>query len=72
MTVAGQTFPPGAVLSVPTYTIHRDTTVWGDDAEDFRPERWLDESRLEDMNKAFNPFSYGPRYASLLHAESIC
>ena len=65
-------FPPGTVLSVPSYTIHRDPTVWGSDAEAFRPERWfkrgdaikegLDEG--EDtglMGKVFNPFSYGPR-----------
>ncbi|KAJ3895324.1 cytochrome P450 monooxygenase [Lentinula edodes] len=63
MTVEGVTFPEGTVLSVPSYTIHRDTEVWGDDTEDFRPERWLglDGDRKELINKTFNPFSVGPR-----------
>ncbi|KAJ3749876.1 cytochrome P450 monooxygenase pc-bph [Lentinula detonsa] len=63
MTVEGVTFPEGTVLSVPSYTIHRDTEVWGDDIEDFRPERWLglDDDKKELVNKTFNPFSVGPR-----------
>ncbi|KAF5383993.1 hypothetical protein D9757_006970 [Collybiopsis confluens] len=63
MTVEGVHFPEGTVLSVPSYTIHRDTEVWGSDIEDFRPERWLDldQDRKELINKTFNPFSVGPR-----------
>lgn len=63
MAVEGVTFPEGTILSVPSYTIHRDTEVWGDDIEDFRPERWLglDGDRKELINKTFNPFSVGPR-----------
>jgi len=45
---------------MPTYTIHRDVEVWGEDASVFRPERWFE--RDEDaMHRVFNPFSYGPR-----------
>ncbi|KAE9401944.1 cytochrome P450 monooxygenase pc-bph [Gymnopus androsaceus JB14] len=63
MTVEGISFVEGTVLSVPSYTIHRDTEVWGEDAEEFRPERWLDlDSEKRDLvNKTFNPFSVGPR-----------
>ncbi|KAJ3753813.1 cytochrome P450 monooxygenase pc-bph [Lentinula raphanica] len=63
MTVEGVMFPEGTVLSVPSYTIHRDTEVWGDDIEEFRPERWLglDGDKRELVNKTFNPFSVGPR-----------
>jgi benzoate 4-monooxygenase len=60
MKVLGQFFPEGTVLSVPSYTIHRDTTVWGNDAEDFRPERWFEQDRVA-IQKTFNPFSFGPR-----------
>lgn len=57
--VCGRWFKGGTVLSTPTYTTHRDTRVWGADALDFKPERWLgDKSELE---KAFLGFSYGPR-----------
>lgn len=57
--VCGKHFEAGTVLSTPTYTTHRDTRVWGPDALEFKPERWLgDKSELE---KAFLGFSYGPR-----------
>ncbi|KAH9934405.1 cytochrome P450 monooxygenase pc-bph [Fomitopsis serialis] len=50
----------GTVLSVPTYTVHRNEDVWGSDADVFRPERWLERDKNE-LQKAFNPFSFGPR-----------
>lgn len=59
--IAGHTFQPGDVLSVPSYTIHRDPEIWGSDAEEFVPERW-DPARLTARQKAaFIPFSTGPR-----------
>ncbi|EGO03853.1 hypothetical protein SERLA73DRAFT_102157 [Serpula lacrymans var. lacrymans S7.3] len=58
--VQGQHFPQGAVLSVPSYTIHRDTTVWGADPDQFRPERWFECDHAA-IQKTFNPFSFGPR-----------
>ncbi|KAI6019956.1 cytochrome P450 [Pisolithus orientalis] len=60
LTIKGVHFPQGTVLSVPTYTIHRDTQAWGEDADQFRPERWFERDHAA-MQKAFNPFSYGPR-----------
>ncbi|KAL1943852.1 hypothetical protein VTO73DRAFT_3670 [Trametes versicolor] len=58
--VCGRWFPEGAVLSVPTFTIHRDKAVWGDDVEEFRPERWFEQDKVA-VQKTFNPFSFGPR-----------
>lgn len=55
----GYFFPPGTVLSVPTYTVHRSREIWGPDADEFRPERWEDVTPRQ--KNAFNPFSYGPR-----------
>lgn len=60
MTVCGRFFPEGTVLSVPTYTIHRDEEVWGKDTEVFRPERWFEQDKNA-VQKTFNPFSFGPR-----------
>jgi len=57
--LAGYFFPPGTVLSVPTYTMHHSREIWGPDADEFRPERW--ESVTARQKNAFNPFSYGPR-----------
>ncbi|EKM77283.1 hypothetical protein AGABI1DRAFT_115220 [Agaricus bisporus var. burnettii JB137-S8] len=60
MMVCGQFFAEGTVLSVPSYTIHRDRGVWGEDFEAYRPERWFERDQTL-MQKTFNPFSYGPR-----------
>ncbi|KAF5619165.1 benzoate 4-monooxygenase [Fusarium tjaetaba] len=51
-------FPPGTVLSVTIYAIHRSKDIWGQDAHDFRPERW---EKLSDRQKtAFMPFGHSP------------
>ncbi|KAJ1308870.1 hypothetical protein OPQ81_004557 [Rhizoctonia solani] len=66
--VCGEKFGPGSILSVPSFTIHRDQAVWGEDVDAFRPERWIEAGvdvqagvGTGPMAKAFNPFSYGPR-----------
>ncbi|KAF2847879.1 benzoate para-hydroxylase [Plenodomus tracheiphilus IPT5] len=59
ITLEGHHFPQGTVLSVPAYTIHHSTAIWGPDADEFRPERW--ETVTEKQKAAFIPFSYGPR-----------
>ena len=60
LVIGGRMYPEGSILSVPTFTIHRDPEVWGPDVDVYRPERWL-EGDKEKMWQAFNPFSYGPR-----------
>ena len=37
----GVCIPPGVSMSSNSYIIHRDRPVFGDDAEEFVPERWL-------------------------------
>ncbi|BGP55667.1 hypothetical protein JCM8202_003843 [Rhodotorula sphaerocarpa] len=60
--VCGEVFPAGTVLSVPSYSIHRIKKIWGDDCEEYRPERWLQsEEKTRELEKALNIFSYGPR-----------
>lgn len=61
VTLQGHKFNPGTVLSVPAYTIHHSTDIWGADADEFVPTRW-DPARLTERQKAaFIPFSTGPR-----------
>ena len=65
-TLEGITFPPGTVLSVPAYSLHHSKEVWGPDADEFVPDRWIEESEkggrlTERMKASFIPFSYGPR-----------
>lgn len=57
--ILGYKFLPGTSLSVPSYTIHHSKAVWGEDADEFVPDRW---DRITERQKnAFIPFSYGPR-----------
>ncbi|KAI1097656.1 cytochrome P450 [Jackrogersella minutella] len=59
VSIRGHYFPVGTVLSVPTYSMHHSREIWGDDADEFRPERW--ESATPRQKNAFLPFSTGPR-----------
>jgi benzoate 4-monooxygenase len=51
----------GTVLSVPSYTLHHDPFIWGDDVEVLNPDRFLLEDFTRKQRLAFNPFSHGPR-----------
>lgn len=61
ITYNDRAYSAGTVLSVPSYTIHHSAEVWGDDVEEFRPDRWLKENLTPRQALCFNPFSYGPR-----------
>lgn len=44
--------------------LHRRKDLWGDDAEEFNPQRWLDEDRVKKFVQnpmIFVPFNAGPR-----------
>ena len=51
----GYFIPQGTVVSIAHYVTHRDTSVFGEDAEAFRPERWLeaDPITLKKMEHSF-------------------
>ncbi|KAF8598677.1 cytochrome P450 [Ceratobasidium sp. AG-I] len=57
----------GQLILIPTHSIGRIKAVWGDDAAEFKPERWLDASRFRsasDILPGWNGllvFSAGPR-----------
>ncbi|KAJ3574394.1 hypothetical protein NP233_g1797 [Leucocoprinus birnbaumii] len=43
---------------------HRNKALWGEDADEFRPERWLESETKVKCNAnmgMFSPFSHGPR-----------
>lgn len=54
----GVVIKKGAFINTPLYTIHRLKKYWGDDADEFRPERW---ARQAD----FHPCQYMPFGAGL-------
>jgi cytochrome P450 len=48
----GHFFPGGTSVACNGWVLHRDRDVFGQDADDFRPERWLDdEERARRMER---------------------
>ncbi|CAJ0917477.1 unnamed protein product, partial [Mesorhabditis belari] len=40
--IAGIRLKKGDKVQVDSYSIQRDKEIWGADAEEFKPDRWLD------------------------------
>ncbi|KAF2162367.1 hypothetical protein M409DRAFT_69247 [Zasmidium cellare ATCC 36951] len=69
--LAGQHVPAGTQIIVSPWAINRDETLWGADAHEFKPERWIDideagKQRVNNTggthsNYAFLTFLHGPR-----------
>ncbi|XP_058187067.1 cytochrome P450 CYP72A616-like isoform X1 [Rhododendron vialii] len=62
-TIEGMSVPAGVDISLPTILLHYDPKYWGDDAEEFKPERFAEGvwKASKDQN-AFYPFGWGPRF----------
>ncbi|KAJ5990155.1 cytochrome P450 [Penicillium canescens] len=62
-TVGGHYLRAGTIVGMNPWVIHRDTTIYGTDAEKFRPERWIDssEEQLKLMGRYFMAFGQGAR-----------
>ena len=65
--IAGERIPAGTVVSVSAWVIHRDPSIFGEDVNTFRPERWLvndeDKERTEEvwnMERHLLHFGVGP------------
>jgi cytochrome P450 len=61
--ICGRFIPAGTVVGCNAWVVHRDKSVYGQDADQFRPERWLDDDlerrrNMENLNFAFGG---GPR-----------
>ncbi|KAM3420810.1 hypothetical protein BST61_g4055 [Cercospora zeina] len=60
----GETFiPPGTIIGVNPWVLHRDTRIFGSDAEAWNPDRWLsgDVERVKYMDHHILSFGAGKR-----------
>ena len=68
MSIDGYFLPAGTIVGCNSWVMHRNKDVFGQDVEDFRPERWLikDTRHVAEMKRAL--FSVGTQVpAALLH-----
>ncbi|VUC37794.1 unnamed protein product [Clonostachys rosea] len=64
--IAGHFIPPSATLSMSPVAHNRDKTIFGLDADEWKPERWItgkinSESNIREMDKYNTTFGYGAR-----------
>jgi len=51
--------PKGTSLQIFSYSLQRDKLIWGEDAEDFNPDRFYNLTKEQKLS--FMPFGQGPR-----------
>lgn len=63
--VAGHYVPKGTTVVLPIWAINTHTELWGPDAGEFNPERWMGSGRSNsggaESNYSFMTFLHGPR-----------
>ncbi|KAJ3574423.1 hypothetical protein NP233_g1781 [Leucocoprinus birnbaumii] len=57
--VAGMLIPKGTVLYFPVRAVNTSKSVWGPDAEEYRPERWLNRPAGLNVRDSFQSFFSG-------------
>lgn len=63
-TIAGQFIPGGSTVGINAWVAHHNTTVFGLDADTWRPERWLEyeeQGRSGEVERYFFSFGMGSR-----------
>lgn len=63
-TLLGQYVPFGTLISIPIWSINRDQSRWGSDAQEFKPERWIEDPAHGGAGDAWDEmtFSQGTRH----------
>ncbi|KAI1420446.1 cytochrome P450 [Xylaria sp. FL1777] len=61
MLICGRHVPGGTMVGASPWVIHRSTLIWGEDADQFRPERWLDCEDPGSLRRFFFAFGGGTR-----------
>ncbi|KAK2354234.1 11-oxo-beta-amyrin 30-oxidase [Trifolium repens] len=62
MKVGNVLLPAGTQVSLPIILIHQDNDIWGDDAKEFKPERFAEGiAKATKGQVCYFPFGWGPR-----------
>jgi cytochrome P450 len=69
--LSAQFFPAGTIVGMSAWVAHYNKDVYGQDAEEFRPERWLeaDKEQLRIMERTWIPVSSHLPYFRLVTAN---
>jgi len=59
--INGIRIPAKTELAANPYVIHRNKQIFGEDADEFQPERWFDSANAKLMRKYMFSFGYGSR-----------
>ncbi|KAH0837551.1 hypothetical protein AYO21_05039 [Fonsecaea monophora] len=64
--ICGQFFPEGTTIGLNSWCAHYNEDIWGPDAKQFRPERWIEAEKeggekLRRMDAYYLPFGLGAR-----------
>lgn len=57
----GFTIPKDTVVRVPILAVHRNEEIWGADASEFNPDRFLRDELLAETRMYWCPFAFGSR-----------
>jgi len=71
--IDGKEIPAGTTIGMSAYSVHFNEEIWGTDAREFRPERWLTDD-AKHLEKSMVSFSKGARQCigiNLAQAEMI-
>ncbi|KAI4135313.1 MAG: hypothetical protein LQ347_000766 [Umbilicaria vellea] len=78
-TIVGQFVPKGTTIILASWAVNMSKELWGEDASDFNPDRWLGPGRTNtggaESNYAFLTFLHGPRSCigqAFARAEFAC
>jgi len=71
--VAGRWLPGGTCVAVPAEVVHFDPSIYGEDARDFRPDRWVqaDSTQRILMERTMLGFGAGKRVCLGRHIAEL-
>lgn len=64
--IGGRVFPKGTSLLVPMWAINKSRKLWGEDARDFNPDRWLKDKVNGGATESLAFLSFGTGHRSCI------